>query len=322
MSEFVSSRIYEISKTVIKTMLAIGFFCAQAESVTEDDKISLFKEIESMLSTPDGTEKLRSKANEMSEGLADALANGDSREVAESAFLMRYAQPVENWDSAIGFALSSGDDEKVEAALSVLAIHNVVGPTSRDVLSEQIRRPSSNRIFSAMARVAGRSSLTEVIPVLEEALLEDDTERSIGAVTGLIEFGNKASDVIPSLEKRLRRLRKPDSGASIAESYFKNLPTNNREKHLEDLLQEAITSLSKAPVQMASVIADQNREEANESNPIENYQSDIGVDLNETVKESSDKGSGAWSWLYILFLFGVIAGAIALFRSRRENRPS
>lgn len=312
------SRLREFGKCVgaKALLLALALIAATA---TADEVDELYSEIELLLSKPNGNAELRVKASAIKEELADVLLDDEPERVEKAAFLMRYAEPGQSWDSAIAAALAADEKNRVEAAISVLGVHGPVGRESRDELTSLIQEAPSNRIFSDTARIAGRASMKEVIPFLEDALWEEDVERNAGAVLGLIEFGPEASEVVPSLEKRLRQLEDREPSGSAAENYLNNLPIPNQRKNLKGLLQKAIATLSETPKPIANGTGEQKRDAPTEPMRAENPQSNVETSKEAKLGELSESDSRTPVWLYVLVAFAVVGIVVVVLRARRNN---
>lgn len=226
-------------------LIAVALVMAAISTAAYGDQIDdLFSDLEGMLSRPDGGKLVARRANEISEKLVDAFKGEDHGRVEKAAFLMRYADPTEGFDEVVAEALSSGDDLKIRSAISILGTHGLLGENSKDALIQLIDETTSNQFFSDAARIAGRDSVDEVIPILQRELMRDDIERNTGAALALVEFGPSAREAITTLEAKLQELQANGKGTSGEESYISKLPIPNRRKHLLGLIEKAIVSIS------------------------------------------------------------------------------
>jgi len=297
------------------TILAL-FFVPLPSYASEVDE--LYAEIETIFAQPNGSNILKERASELSEELAITILDEDPERVEKATFLMRYADPAPSWDAAVSNLLASEESVNTAAGLSILEVHGLLGNATKNQVTHLIADFSSTTILSGAARIAGRASLTEVIPLLRKELWSDDIERNTAAILGLIEFGPNASYLISDLEKKLRQIDQVQGSASEQGNYLSYIPKADKTGTLKNLLEKAIIELTPVSTvtdggfvvhveQQIETITPQTseptREEPAEAAPVEIVE--------ETPEESTN-------WLLWLIGALVVLGGLGLV-VRRKN---
>jgi hypothetical protein len=299
--------LYHIS-CVISLALTFTSLPSYASEVDE-----LYAEIETILSLPNGSNILKEKASELSEELVIATLDKNPERVEKATFLMRYADPAPNWDAAVSNLLASEETVNITAGLSIMGVHGTLGDATEDQLTTLIADPASTTILSGAARIAGRASLTEVIPLLRKELWSDDIERNTAAILGLIEFGPNASYLIPDLERKLRQIDQVQGSASEQGNYLSYIPRADKAGNLKNLLEKAIIELT--PV---STVTDGNfvahveqqvetiTPQTSEATMQEPAKAVVAEPIEEDVEQSSN-----W-WLWLIGAVVVVGGTLVL----------
>lgn len=300
----------------IKWVIALGLiFGSLASFASEVDE--LYAEIEVILVQPNGSSILKEKASGISEELAIAILDDDPERVEKATFLMRYSDPAPNWDAAVSTLLTSEEKSNTTAGLSILGVHGILGDATEDQLTQLIADPSSTTILSDAARVAGRASLTEVIPLLRKELWSDDIERNTAAILGLIEFGPNASSLVPDLERKLRQICEKPGGAAEKENYLTYIPRADKAEALKVLIEKAIIELTPVSTTTGSDFVEHVEQQIETTAPptaeptIEEEPNDVVI--TEPNEEDVEQSSNWWLWL--IGVVAVVGGAL-LVRSR------
>ncbi len=304
-----------IKRSIWAYVLVIGLLLTSARA---DDINALYAEIETLLLQPDGTSQLKERSSALSQELAATILEGDLEKTGKAAFLMRYADPAPNWDKAVSYLLTSEERAITSAGLSILDVHGILGDATEDKLTQLIADPSSTTILSGAARVAGRASLAEVIPLLRKELWSNDVERNIAAILGLIEFGPNASSLVPDLERKLRQLSEKQGSATEKENHLSYMPRADKTGALKDLLEKAIIQLTpvSSPAGIDSVENEEQQIETIASQTAEpSIEEPAEVVVAEPIEEDVEQSSNWWLWLLGIL---IVVGGLGLVLRRKS----
>lgn len=300
----------------IRWMIFVGLiFVSLTSYASEVDE--LYAEIEVILSQRNGSNILKEKASGISDELAISILNDDPEMVEKASFLMRYADSAPNWDAAVSTLLTSEETANITAGLSILGVHGILGDATEDQLTALIADPSSTTILSDAARVAGRASLTEAIPLLRKELWSDDIERNTAAILGLIEFGPNASYLVPDLERKLRQIGEMQGSSNEKENYLSYVPRTDKTGVLKDLLEKAIIELTPVSTETGSDFVEPVEQQIETTAPqtVEpTIEESAEVVVAEPIKEDVERSSNRWLWLIGVV---VLVGGIVLLRSKK-----
>lgn len=306
-------------KNIKRAICACVFlFILLHTSVRADYINALYGEIETLLLQRDGAALLKEKSSAVSQELAAAILGDDLEKVGKAAFLMRYADPAPNWDVAVANLLSSEGSEKAAAGLSILEVHGLLGSETKGEVTNLIADPPSTAILSGAATIAGRASLTEVLPLLRKELWSNDIERNAAAIRGLIEFGPDASYLISDLERKLRQIGEKPRGATETENYLSYIPRADKTEVLKGLLEKAIIALTPVSTAKGSDFVEYPKQHIETTSPQTAEQpteeESAEVVAIEPVSDPVEKSS---NWLLWLIGALVVIGGVFVLRSRK-----
>lgn len=305
-----------LHQTAYITILALAIVPLTSYASEFDE---LYAEIETIFAQLNGSNILKEKASELSEELAIAILNEDPERVEKATFLMRYADPAPNWDAAVSNLLTSEENVNTAAGLSILEVHGLLGDETESQLTYLIADFSSTTILSGAARIAGRASLTEVIPLLRKELWSDDIERNTAAILGLIEFGPNASYLIPDLERKLRQIDQVQGSASEQGNYLSYIPRADKTGNLKNLLEKAIIELTPVTtVTDGNFVAhvEQQVETITPQTSEATMQGPAKAVVAEPIEEDVEQSSNWWLWLIGAV---VVVGGTLVLRPKKSG---
>lgn len=295
-------------------ILALSFIPLSTYANEVDE---LYAELEVIFSQPNGSNILKEKASRISDELAIAILDDNLERVEKAALLMRYVQPAPSWDTIVYNLMTSDNEVSVYAGLSILDVHGILGDATKDQLPNLIADPSSTEVLSAAARIAGRASLTEVIPLLRKELWSDDIERNTAAVRGLIEFGPNASSLVPDLERKRRQISEKSGGAAEKENNLSYIPRADKTEALKDLIEKAIIKLTPVSIEAGNDFVEHMEQRIETTRPQTAepaIEESAEVFVTEPIEEYVEPASNWWLWLVGMVV--VVGGILKVCRKK------